>query len=90
MVYEFSRALYKSASGFCSMITARSVFSLRSFHESFCVSFQVVTRFSASKKRHTHHHSGKVLSEFWVFQEKVDMKVSAFSFTTSLLVFGYL
>lgn len=31
-----------------------------------------------------------VLSEFWVFQEKVDMKVSAFSFTTSLLVFGYL
>ena len=23
-----------------------------------------------------------VLSEFWVFQEKVDMKVSAFSFTT--------
>lgn len=32
----------------------------------------------------------KVLSEFWVFQEKVDMKVSAFSFTTSLLVFGYL
>ena len=41
------------------MITARSVFSLRSFHESFCVSFQVVTRFSASKKRHTHHHSGK-------------------------------
>ena len=28
-----------------------------------------------------------VLSEFWVFQEKVDMKVSAFSFTTSLLVF---
>lgn len=33
---------------------------------------------------------GSVLSEFWVFQEKVDMKVSAFSFTTSLLVFGYL
>ena len=32
----------------------------------------------------------RVLSEFWVFQEKVDMKVSAFSFTTSLLVFGYL
>ena len=32
----------------------------------------------------------EVLSEFWVFQEKVDMKVSAFSFTTSLLVFGYL
>ena len=32
----------------------------------------------------------QVLSEFWVFQEKVDMKVSAFSFTTSLLVFGYL
>ena len=31
-----------------------------------------------------------VLSEFWVFQEKVDMKVSAFSFTTSLLIFGYL
>ena len=36
---------------------------------------------------HTHWW---VLSEFWVFQEKVDMKVSAFSFTTSLLVFGYL
>ena len=35
MVYEFSRALYKSASGFFSMITARSVFSLRSFHKSF-------------------------------------------------------
>lgn len=34
--------------------------------------------------------AAKVLSEFWVFQEKVDMKVSAFSFTTSLLVFGYL
>lgn len=34
--------------------------------------------------------AGSVLSEFWVFQEKVDMKVSAFSFTTSLLVFGYL
>lgn len=31
-----------------------------------------------------------VLSEFWVFQEKVDMKVSAFSFTTLLLIFGYL
>ena len=25
-----------------------------------------------------------------IIQEKVDMKVSAFSFTTSLLVFGYL
>jgi len=36
------------------------------------------------------HGAEKVLSEFWVFQEKVDMKVSAFSFTTSLLVFGYL
>ena len=32
----------------------------------------------------------QVLSEFWVFQEKVDMKVSAFSFTTLLLIFGYL
>ena len=31
-----------------------------------------------------------VLSELWVFQEKVDMKVSAFSFTSSLLIFGYL
>lgn len=36
------------------------------------------------------HPLPEVLSEFWVFQEKVDMKVSAFSFTTSLLVFGYL
>ena len=36
------------------------------------------------------HGVHSVLSEFWVFQEKVDMKVSAFSFTTSLLVFGYL
>ena len=31
-----------------------------------------------------------VLSEFWVLQEKVDMKVSAFSFTSPLLIFGYL
>jgi len=30
------------------------------------------------------------LSELWVFQEKVDMKVSAFSFNSSLLIFGYL
>lgn len=30
------------------------------------------------------------LSELWVFQEKVDMKVSAFSFTSALLIFGYL
>ena len=60
------------------MITARSVFSLRSFHESFCVSFQVVTRFSASKKRHTHHHSGNeqtfyILSAdstLWFFAQK--------------------
>ena len=36
------RALCKSASGFFSMITARSIFSLRSFHESFCVSFLMV------------------------------------------------
>ena len=44
------------------------------------------------KKKKEKKPSGKnmVLSEFWVFQEKVDMKVSAFSFTTSLLVFGYL
>lgn len=41
-------------------------------------------------KRHDHDTRPEVLSEFWVFQEKVDMKVSAFSFTTSLLVFGYL
>lgn len=32
----------------------------------------------------------KALSELWVFQEKVDMKVSAFSFTSALLIFGYL
>lgn len=32
----------------------------------------------------------KVLSEFWVLQEKVDMKVSAFSFASLLLIFGYL
>ena len=32
----------------------------------------------------------KALSELWVFQEKVDMKVSAFSFNSSLLIFGYL
>lgn len=32
----------------------------------------------------------EVLSEFWVLQEKVDMKVSAFSFASSLLIFGYL
>lgn len=31
-----------------------------------------------------------VLSEFWVLQEKVDMKVSAFSFASLLLIFGYL
>ncbi len=31
-----------------------------------------------------------VLSELWVLQEKVDMKVSAFSFASSLLTFGYL
>ena len=43
-----------------------------------------------NKKRRSHPDHQKVLSEFWVFQEKVDMKVSAFSFTTSLLVFGYL
>ena len=78
MVYEFSRALYKSASGFFSMITARSVFSLRSFHESFCVSFQVVTRSSASKKRHTHHHSGNeqtfyILSVFSCKRETNEM-----------------
>jgi len=60
------------------MITARSVFSLRSFHESFCVSFQVVTRFSASKKRHTHHHSGNeqtlyILSVFFCKRETNEM-----------------
>lgn len=32
----------------------------------------------------------RVLSELWVFQEKVDMKVSAFSFTSLLLMLGYL
>ena len=32
----------------------------------------------------------EVLSEFWVLQEKVDMKASAFSFASSLLIFGYL
>lgn len=32
----------------------------------------------------------EALSELWVFQEKVDMKVSAFSFNSSLLIFGYL
>lgn len=32
----------------------------------------------------------EVLSELWVLQEKVDMKVSAFSFASSLLIFGYL
>ena len=42
------------------------------------------------KKAAQDDETKKVLSEFWVFQEKVDMKVSAFSFTTSLLVFGYL
>lgn len=45
---------------------------------------------TAAKKKRTGKAAYEVLSEFWVFQEKVDMKVSAFSFTTSLLVFGYL
>ena len=44
----------------------------------------------ANKKMFSIAERYTVLSEFWVFQEKVDMKVSAFSFTTSLLVFGYL
>ena len=35
-------------------------------------------------------HIIRALSELWVFQEKVDMKVSAFSFNSSLLIFGYL
>ena len=43
-----------------------------------------------TKKDFSRRLADGVLSEFWVFQEKVDMKVSAFSFTTSLLVFGYL
>lgn len=42
------------------------------------------------KKAAQDDETKKVLSEFWVFQEKVDMKVSAFSFTTLLLIFGYL
>ena len=40
--FRIKRTLCKSASGFFSMITARSIFSLRSFHESFCVSFLMV------------------------------------------------
>lgn len=32
----------------------------------------------------------QVLSELWVLQEKVDMKISAFSFASSFLIFGYL
>ena len=47
-------------------------------------------REASLKKRYAGRVAAAVLSEFWVFQEKVDMKVSAFSFTTSLLVFGYL
>lgn len=42
-------------------------------------------------KKKTHFNRNRVaLSELWVFQEKVDMKVSAFSFNSSLLIFGYL
>lgn len=33
-------------------------------------------------------HGRVVLSEFWVLQEKVDMKVSAFSFTSRFLFLG--
>lgn len=42
------------------------------------------------EKRRPRNDDKRVLSEFWVFQEKVDMKVSAFSFTTLFLIFGYL
>ena len=41
-------------------------------------------------KKKTVVSSNAALSELWVFQEKVDMKVSAFSFNSSLLIFGYL
>lgn len=44
----------------------------------------------SEKYRKRKSHVIRVLSEFWVFQEKVDMKVSAFSFTTLFLTFGYL
>ena len=40
--FLIKRTLCKSASGFFSMITARSVFSLHSFHDPFIVSFLVV------------------------------------------------
>ena len=40
--FLIKRTLCKSASGFFSMITARSVFSLHSFHDPFFVSFLVV------------------------------------------------
>lgn len=42
------------------------------------------------KKKNGVSGKNKALSELWVFQEKVDMKVSAFSFNSSLLIFGYL
>ena len=38
----YAKKQSKSGSGFCSMITARSVFSLHSFHVAFFVSFLVV------------------------------------------------
>ena len=44
----------------------------------------LVTEINALRKK------ALALSELWVFQEKVDMKVSAFSFNSSLLIFGYL
>ena len=42
------------------------------------------------KKKKSISYAKWALSELWVFQEKVDMKVSAFSFNSSLLIFGYL
>jgi len=42
------------------------------------------------EKRRQNSPAAQALSELWVFQEKVDMKVSAFSFNSSLLIFGYL
>ena len=47
----------------------------------------LVTEINALRKKAL---SKLALSELWVFQEKVDMKVSAFSFNSSLLIFGYL
>lgn len=58
-------------------------------HDSVMINKNEWYRFSQNKGGHAIDFM-KALSELWVFQEKVDMKVSAFSFNSSLLIFGYL